>query len=40
MVCKTTPSTQNILDKELTTLLNDNMFVSPRDFYLCSIVIP
>ena len=31
MVCKTTPSTQKS-DKELNTLLNDKMLVSPRDF--------
>ena len=32
MVCKTTPSTQKESDKELNTLLNDKMFVPPRDF--------
>ena len=33
MVCKTTPSTgtQN-KDKELNTLLNDKISISPRDF--------
>ena len=32
MVCKTTPSTQKKSDKELNTLLNDKIFVPPRDF--------
>jgi len=32
MVCKTTPSYIKQSDKELNTLLNDTIFVSPRDF--------
>ena len=46
MICKTTPSTQNI-DKELNTLVNDKILVSERFFqcriyihiYICSIEI-
>ena len=33
MVGKATPSTQNKVIKELNTLLNDKISVSPRDFF-------
>ena len=35
MVCKTTASTQNKVKKILNTLLNDKIFVPPRDLLQC-----